>query len=94
MPDNINVPSSFRDPSGFIFSHCGEIYRQINIIYKDNYEHLISSGLYNVLVDENLLIPHEEADLKGLYQDKAYKIIKPEKIFFTSYPYEWCFTQF
>ncbi|MBW1862699.1 MAG: SAM-dependent methyltransferase [Deltaproteobacteria bacterium] len=84
---------SFRDPSGFIFHHDGSIYRQINLNYKVNYDHLIASNLYDVLVAEELLIPHKEVDLSFSEFEGAYKIIQPEKIPFISYPYEWCFTQ-
>ena len=31
-------PSSFRDPSGFLFYHDDVLYRQINQSYKDEYE--------------------------------------------------------
>ena len=86
-------PGSFRDPSGFIFFKNNNIYRQINIIYKDNYDHLMDSGLYDNLVKNGMLIPHEETDLNLKISDDAYKIIKPEPIQFVSYPYEWCFSQ-
>ena len=88
-----NLPSSFRDPSGFIFSYRGKIYRQVNKIYKKNYNHLINSGLYDKLTEEGLLISHK--DVSGNYQlaFNAYRIIKPRKINFISYPYEWCFSQ-
>jgi ribosomal protein L11 methylase PrmA len=87
-----NLPSSFRDPSGFLFTKDGEIYRQINAIYKEDYEYLIGSELYKALVDAELLIRHDEI---GSAQSTlgAYKIIKPELIKFISYPYEWCFSQ-
>ena len=88
-----NIPSSFRDPSGFLFHREGSIYRQVNISYKENYDHLVNSGLYEALVDAGLLIPHEEVDIQGAKSDKAYKIIKPELIPFISYPYEWSFSQ-
>lgn len=32
---------SFRDPCGFIFIKEGRIYRQVNDIYKENYDYLI-----------------------------------------------------
>jgi hypothetical protein len=85
--------SSFRDPSGFLFERDGILYRQINPAYRDNYELLFSSNLYEELVAEALLIPHQEAILAGQNKESAYKIIKPEKIPFVSYPYEWCFSQ-
>ncbi len=93
MITNRKVPSSFRDPSGFLFYQDGSIYRQVNITYKENYDHLMNSGLYETLVNEELLIPHEEIDIEGAKSDKAYKVIKPELIPFISYPYEWSFSQ-
>jgi len=85
--------ASFRDPSGFLFYKDCSIYRQINKIYKDDYEHLMKSGLYSRLVESQLLIPHKEASIKGPMPGKAYKVIKPDQIPFISYPYEWCFSQ-
>jgi len=88
-----NIPSSFRDPSGFLFRRDGSLYRQVNITYKDNYEHLMNSGLYKSLSDSELLIPHEEVDVTYAKPVNAYKVIRPEPLLFISYPYEWCFSQ-
>ena len=87
------IQSSFRDPSGFLFYRNGMIHRQINISYKENYDYLMNSGLYDALVSEGLLIPHKEAGMEGLKSEGVYKIIQPEKAPFISYPYEWCFSQ-
>ena len=85
---------SFRDPSGFIFRKDGSVFRQVNFCYKDNYDFMIKSGLYNALVDAELLIPHKEAVIKENESDSDYyKVIKPEEIPFISYPYEWSFSQ-
>lgn len=92
--DNFGVESSsFRDPSGFLFHKNGILYRQINQSYKEEYEHLMESGLYKSLVESELLIPHIETDDSLILKDRGYKVIKPEKIPFVSYPYEWSFTQ-
>jgi hypothetical protein len=91
-PNKINL-SSFRDPSGFIYSQDGVIYRQINTVYKDNYVHLMSAGLYENLIKNKLLIPHEEVAIEKKYNNLAYKVIKPINIPFISYPYEWSFSQ-
>jgi hypothetical protein len=91
--DNRYPFGSFRDPSGFIFCRGESILRQINLVYKEEYDFLMGSGLYKDLADRNLLIPHEEIDVSGPLPDKLYKVIKPEKIPFISYPYEWCFSQ-
>ena len=87
------IPGSFRDPSGFLFVLEGLLYRRINYSYKDNYDHLVSSGLYGDLVERGLLIPHEEVTLDVQEASGAYKILKPEKVPFISYPYSWCFSQ-
>jgi len=87
------LPSSFRDPSGFLFRQDGVIYRQVNLVYKDNYDHFMDSGLYQALVDDNLLIPHVEVGIESPVPELAYRVIKPEPIPFISYPYEWCFSQ-
>ena len=50
-------PSSFRDPSGFLFYHDDVLYRQINQSYKDDYDHLMASrvvaskGIFTVSFD-------------------------------------------
>lgn len=87
------VPSSFRDPSGFLFVRDAVIYRQVNAVYKEDYSHLMTSGLYRALKMGGLLIPHDEVDIEAPQPDRAYRIIKPEPIPFISYPYEWCFSQ-
>lgn len=88
-----NVPGSFRDPSGFLFFQDSSIYRQVNIRYREDYDHLTDSGLYQALVDSELLVSHDELGTDYAKTDTAYKILKPEVIPFISYPYEWCFSQ-
>ena len=87
------VFGSFRDPSGFVFYRDGRLYRQVNKYYRDNYDLLLNSGLYEKLAGERLLIAHTEIDDDGSLSEDAYKIIAPETIAFVSYPYEWCFGQ-
>tara|TARA_B100000029_G_scaffold431868_1_gene443680 strand:+ start:414 stop:1799 length:1386 start_codon:yes stop_codon:yes gene_type:complete len=84
--------SSFRDTSGFLFYHENEIYRIINSSYKEQYEKLMNSNLYQKLEEKNLIISHSEVENLNFDYD-YYKIIKPEKIPFISYPYEWSFSQ-
>lgn len=96
------VPGSFRDPDGFVFVRDGILLRQINRSYQTSYAHLMRSGLYQELVDEGLLIAHEE--LPGEEADgeiatpsgamaARHAVIRPEAIPFISYPYEWSFSQ-
>jgi hypothetical protein len=86
-------PASFRDPCGFLFFYQGELYRQINDSYKEAYDLLLGSGLYQELVSAGRLIPHDEAHAGEIPSPDGYKIIKPERIPFISYPYEWSFSQ-
>jgi hypothetical protein len=85
--------ASFRDPSGFLFFRQGTLYRQVNQLYAGHYDRLMSSGLYAKLIDNGLLIPHEEISIEPEEPDLAYKVIRPEPLKFISYPYEWSFSQ-
>lgn len=87
----IKHPSSFRDPSGFIFSKDGTLYRQVNALAREDYDLLMGSGLYNYPTSKGLLIPHQEVD--NIHPD-AYKTLRPERLGFISYPYEWSFAQY
>lgn len=85
-------PSSFRDPSGFVFIEDGTLYRQVNDSYRESYDLLMGSGLYETLARTNLMVPHEE--ISGIsHSNDAYKILKPYVVPFISYPYEWCYSQ-
>lgn len=85
--------ASFRDKDGFVFQKNGQILRQVNQSYQENYELLISSGLYQKLVDEGWMVAHQEIGLENSLDGQAYKILKPAQLEFISYPYEWCFSQ-
>jgi len=93
QPSDWQLPSSFRDPSGFLFQRDGVIYRQVNLVYREDYDRLMESGLYRALVRDNLLIPHHEVDIEPSVPELSYKVLQPEAIPFISYPYEWCFSQ-
>ncbi len=86
--------ASFRDPSGFLFFEKDKLYRQVNLDYQKHYEKMMESGLYKALVDRHLLIPHEEVNIDPVEKSLAYLVIRPERIPFISYPYEWSFSQF
>ncbi len=84
-------PASYRDPSGFIFIRDGIYYRQVNTIYAEDFEVLLSSGLHRELTEKKWLIEHEEIPDPG---PGIHKILKPRQIDFINYPYEWCFSQY
>ena len=87
------VHGSFRDPSGFLFVRDGVLYRQVNKKYAEEYELLMESGLYESLVKARLLIPHEEVAAQPSVAENAFKVLRPQKVDFISYPYEWSFSQ-
>ena len=87
------IQSSFRDPIGHVFTREGTILRQVNLAYQEQYDHLVSSGLYDELVNSGVLVPHEELELESSDALGVYKILKPEQVPFISYPYEWSFSQ-
>ena len=95
MPTKTSDPlgASFRDPSGFLFSRGGILYRQVNRAYAEDYSRLMESGLYDKLVKAGLLIPHAEVDVEPADPSLAFKVICPERVPFISYPYEWSFSQ-
>jgi ribosomal protein L11 methylase PrmA len=87
------ISASFRDPSGFLFTREQKLYRQVNRSYQDNYDQLLTSGLYEKLVKAQLLIPHKEVNIEAADPSLAYMVIEPERVHFISYPYEWSFSQ-
>jgi hypothetical protein len=89
---NSPLGASFRDPSGFLFTCDGVLYRQVNQIYAADYDRLMTSGLYAKLTESGRLVPHEEVAVKPPAPG-AYKILRPERVPCVSYPYEWSFGQ-
>jgi len=83
--------ASFRDPSGFVFTRDGVLLRQVQPSYREHYDKLIESGLYEELVSRGWMVAHQERGLELAASDGAYKVLEPEHLPFVSYPYEWCF---
>jgi hypothetical protein len=86
-------PASFRDPSGYIFIRDGVVYRQINRGAQSDYERMLTSGLYDALAKSGDLVRHEEVDVSLSPDGRAFRVIRPDRISFISYPYEWSFGQ-
>ena len=87
--------ASFRDPSGFIYTADGVLYRQVNPSYLPHYELLMSSGLYDTLADRGWLVRHVEVPVP-VERDPAAgagRTLRPDRIPYISYPFEWCFSQ-
>ena len=73
-----------------MFLADGDVYRQVNTGWEAGYRRLIDSGLYEDLVRDDLLIPHEEVTLRIEGHPPAFVVLRPYRIPFISYPYEWC----
>jgi hypothetical protein len=87
------VAASFRDPSGFVFTENGQFFRAIHENYRENYDLLKSSGLYQELVDRRWLLPHEEETPRPEIKDGIFKVIKPHQLATIFYAHEWSFSQ-
>lgn len=85
--------ASFRDPDGFVFRREGILYRQIMDTYAEDYDFLMSSGLYDNLVKDGHLIRHTEVQVTPAVQVGGYRVLQPETVPFVSYPYEWSFSE-
>lgn len=88
MMNNKNY-ASFRDPSGYVYYEDGKVFRKINECYISTYDYLMSSGLYDRLLEEELIIKHKEVK-----RTDNFVILEVEKVPFISYSYEWCFSQY
>lgn len=93
MPDRLHLPASFRDPSGFVFRSNGVYYRQVNQRYAEDYELLISSGLFGALTEKKYMLSHQEVPNDPAASPEAYKTLLPEQLELITYPYEWTFDQ-
>jgi hypothetical protein len=66
------VEGSFRDPSGFVYTRDGTLYRQINTSFAEHFEAFLASGLYDDLVRDGLLVAHLQVALQFVATDEAY----------------------
>jgi hypothetical protein len=87
------VEGSFRDPSGFVYTRDGTLFRQVNSGFRQTFEAFLASGLCDELVRDGLLVPHELVSLEYSATPEAYAVLRPERLPFISYPYEWSFGQ-
>lgn len=85
-------PASWRDPSGFVFTHEGILYRQVNRVFAADFEQAESSGFFEAMIKQGLLIPHERIDQNLTGTAEWYCTLKPAVVPFISWPYEWSFS--
>ena len=93
MPPEDVLPSSFRDPAGFVFRRDGVLYRAI----RDPASRITNAHVLRALpgarrgraCSSRMRKSPSRTDGPGDF----YKIIRPEEVPFISYPYEWSFSQ-
>ena len=73
--------------------HDGEVHRAIFHAGRTSYEQFCQSGLYDRLVAKRLIVQHEELLAPDWALDGCWRVIRPERIPFISYAYEWSFNQ-
>jgi ribosomal protein L11 methylase PrmA len=86
-------PSSFRDPSGYIYEHEQRIFRIITEQGLAAYEAVRKTNLINDLMTKAWLLPEMElssADLKD-FPTQAKKVLTHPRLPIITYPYEWPF---
>jgi hypothetical protein len=83
--------ASFRDPSGHVFWRDGEPHRQIQASFAAEWDAFEASDLQATLQDRGWLIRHEPANIDLAASPGAHAVIRPERVEFISYPYEWAF---
>ena len=90
MTKSTKHPSSFRDPSGYLFYVEDELYRHIAPLYYPHFNQAKESGLFDELINTGLLVSHEQVE--DPRADSEELVIKPEFLPFISYLYEWSFS--
>lgn len=69
----------------------GELYRRVNPSFLEEFNRLHATGLYDALVKEGLLLRHEVVEEPSAGAPGGITI-RPERINFVSFPYEWSFS--
>lgn len=86
--DTRPVPGSFRDPAGRLYERDGVLYRTVRADFAPQFRAFMDSGLYGELVDEGLLVAHQEAD-PATAPEACTALILPERVTYVSHPWEW-----
>lgn len=86
-------PASFRDPSGFIYTKDGTIYRFVSSSYQWHFHLLESSGLSTELIEKKLLLPYTGLQDNHTSRSDWYVTLQPQPLPFLSFVWEWSFSQ-
>lgn len=99
-PSVVSEPGSFRDRSGRVFYHAGEVYRALSAAALADWERLAATQFYRRLMGERKLITTERIAPEQLASGDVLTravpgnwcgVLKHAAVPFVSYPYEWSF---
>ena len=92
--DGQPLGSSFRDPSGFVYTRAGVLYRQVNRVFQDEFEAVTALGaVRRAGAASGCWCPTASVSLELAATAEAAAVLQPEPVHFISYPYEWSFGQ-
>ncbi|NJM53422.1 MAG: hypothetical protein HC846_08525 [Blastocatellia bacterium] len=90
---------SFRDPSGQVFYHQGNVFRAINKIGEEDFSIALNSPILRKFIEAKNLVKVFQLEtsekfsllneVENIAHDEFSLFVKHEKIPFRSYPYEW-----
>lgn len=89
------VPGSFRDPSGYVFSQGGRVFRAVGDDCWQVIRRLIDDGLFSKLVGEQIIVRTEPVDDEPLRRRLASRhpgfehFLEHQALPTITYPYEW-----
>ncbi len=94
---------SFRDPSGYVFTHHHRVLRNVTKHGAEKYEAVRDAGLLDALYDKGFIVKTTELDAqekkklgfidKNFTDEGCAYLLEHEVIPYISYPYEWSFEQ-
>ncbi len=87
------VPSSFRDPSGYVYVHNKRILRTVLQHGVQDFEYVRSTGLLDTLAQSGMVLPFEQVrdGIPSLTDGNVKYWLEVPRIPFVSFPYEWTF---
>ncbi len=79
---------SFKDPDAQVFRVNGQFFRKIHRNFVEEFTDFVDSGLYQELIDQKLIIPHQEIQ-SDLNSYEFPLLIKPKQLIYHVLPFEW-----
>lgn len=93
-------PGSFRDPSGYVFTHDDRVFRALGARGSEEFDAARSSGLLDIACERGLLIASasvssnmQTEQFRGARGEVLEQVIEHPRIPLITYPYEWTFEQ-